>query len=439
MDSTLLSLILPEGLSEYFELDKVETVSDSYYIYLKERNIQPKEFTAQKLISKGFFEEISVRDFPLRGKPCFLKLKRRKWMIVETGEIVFRDWNLVAEGTKMTQEFAFFLRDYLDSSPISCKTLGRFFGVEGKRLQEQYVSHLSDFMSWDQAEHAQDWLLFPDNLGEYLSIDETSLSQGELYTIVTNKAAKGKKGALVAIVKGTESETVIKVLCRIKEWARKKVKEVTLDLAPTMAKIVRRSFPKAKLVSDRFHVQQLASEAVQEIRIKHRWDAIEQENKEMDLAKEIKKPWIPELLENGDTLKQLLARSRYLLFKKEVNWTSSQNHRAELLFKRYPDLQKAYEISQELSSIFSRSKDRRIAFKKLAIWYNKIEKLGYKPFNTIARTIQNNYETILNYFDNRSTNASAESFNAKIKAFRSQFRGVRNVKFFLFRLAKIYA
>ncbi|WP_449406386.1 ISAon1 family transposase [Pedobacter aquae] len=333
----------------------------------------------------------------------------------------------------------FFLRDYLDSSPISCKTLGRFFGVEGKRLQEQYVSHLSDFMSWDQAEHAQDWLLFPDNLGEYLSIDETSLSQGELYTIVTNKAAKGKKGALVAIVKGTESETVIKVLCRIKEWARKKVKEVTLDLAPTMAKIVRRSFPKAKLVSDRFHVQQLASEAVQEIRIKHRWDAIEQENKEMDLAKEIKKPWIPELLENGDTLKQLLARSRYLLFKKEVNWTSSQNHRAELLFKRYPDLQKAYEISQELSSIFSRSKDRRIAFKKLAIWYNKIEKLGYKPFNTIARTIQNNYETILNYFDNRSTNASAESFNAKIKAFRSQFRGVRNVKFFLFRLAKIYA
>jgi len=63
------------------------------------------------------------------------------------------------------------LRDYLDSSPISCKTLGRFFGVDGKRLQEQYVSHLSDFMSWDQAEHAQEWLLFPENLGEYLSID----------------------------------------------------------------------------------------------------------------------------------------------------------------------------------------------------------------------------------------------------------------------------
>jgi len=70
---------------------------------------------------------------------------------------------------------------------------------------------------------------------------------------------------------------------------------------------------------------------------------------------------------------------------------------------------------------------------------NKIEELGFKSFNTIARTIQNNYETILIYFDNGSTNAPAESFNAKIKAFTTQFRGVRNVKFFIFRLSKIYA
>lgn len=330
------------------------------------------------------------------------------------------------------------MKAYLDSSPISCKTLGNFFGVDGKRLEEQYASHLSGFANWEHAAHAENWLVFPDNIGEYLSIDETSLSQGELYTILTNKGAKGKKGALVAIVKGTESESVIKVLQKIGERARKKVKEVTLDLAPTMARIVRRSFPKAKLVSDRFHVQQLANEGVQEIRIKHRWDAIEQENMEIDLARETKQKWLPQVLENGDTVKQLLARSRYLLFKKEVNWSPSQSQRAELLFNLYPDLHRAYKISQELSSILSHSKSRMIAFKKLALWYNKIEEAGFKSFNTIARTIQNNYETILNYFDNRSTNASAESFNAKIKAFRAQFRGVRNVKFFLFRLSKIY-
>jgi transposase len=66
--------------------------------------------------------------------------------------------------------------------------------------------------------------LYLQNLGEQLSIDETSLSQGELYTIVTNKAAKGKKGAIVAIVAGTKAETVTAVLQKIPERARKKVK-----------------------------------------------------------------------------------------------------------------------------------------------------------------------------------------------------------------------
>lgn len=160
------------------------------------------------------------------------------------------------------------------------------------------------------------------------------------------------------IVKGTESDSVIKVLHRIKERARKKVKEVTLGLAPTMARIVRRSFPIAKLVSDRFHVQQLANEAVQEIRIKHRWDAIELENKEMDLARETKNTLVPEILENGDTLKQLLARSKYVLYKKEANWTPSQAYRAELLFAWHPGLHESYRISQELSSILSHSKNK---------------------------------------------------------------------------------
>jgi hypothetical protein len=78
--------------------------------------------------------------------------------------------------------------------PISCKTLGKFFDLDGKRLEEQYLAHLSGFTSCNQKEHANDWILFPENIGEHLSIDETSsLSQGELYTIVTNKAKKGQK------------------------------------------------------------------------------------------------------------------------------------------------------------------------------------------------------------------------------------------------------
>ena len=241
------------------------------------------------------------------------------------------------------------------------------------------------------------------------------------------------------MVKGVNSDKVKEILRKIPENKRNTVKEVTLDMAATMEKIVKSSFPKATLVSDRFHVQKLAYDAVQEMRIKFRWEAIELENKEIELSKELGKAFIPDVLENGDTLKQLLARSRYLLFKPKSAWTPSQIHRGEILFQRYPSLEEAYNLTMQLGQIFSTTKDKGVAFTKLAQWYDKVEKAGYKSFNTLSRSIQAHYLTILNYFNNRSTNASAESFNAKIKAFRSAFRGVRNVSFFLFRLANIYA
>ena len=311
--------------------------------------------------------------------------------------------------------------------------------MNGKLLEEQYRNHLSDFFQWEQREHACDWILFPENIGQYISIDETALSQGELYTVITNKEAKGRKGALIAMIKGTNSDYVRMILEKIPLKTRKLVKEITLDMAPTMEKIARYTFPNAILVTDRFHVQQLAYDAVQELRIKHRWKAIEQENNEIELGKETNQKYIPEVLINGDTLKQLLARSRYLLFKTESKWTPVQRQRAELLFERYPDIEKAYNLAMELGRIYHTTKQKGIAFTRLAKWYDKVEKSGFKTFNTIAKSIQEHYLTILNFFDNRSTNASAESFNAKIKAFRASFRGVRNVSFFLFRLSNIYA
>lgn len=298
---------------------------------------------------------------------------------------------------------------------------------------------MSNYHDWDQLSHAEDWILFEKNLGSNISIDETALSQGELYTIITNKAAKGQKGAIISIIKGTQSEKVRAVLDKIPIRKRNRVKEVTLDMAANMAHIVRGSFSQAKLVTDRFHVQKLAYDAVQEMRIKYRWEAIDQENKEIELGKEVKQKYIPEILENGDTLKQLLARSRYLLFKAESKWTPTQRYRAEILFARYPTLEQAYKLSMQLGHIYHFVKDKGVAFTKLAAWYDRVEKSGFESFNVVAKSIQAHYLNILNYFDNRSTNASAESFNAKIKAFRASFRGVRSVKFFLFRLSNIYA
>jgi len=170
---------------------------------------------------------------------------------------------------------------------------------------------LSDFNNWSQKGHAQDWLLFGDNLGEYLSLDETSLSNGELYTILTNKGAKGNKGAIVAIIKGTKAITVIAVINKLCVSRRETVKEVTVDMAGSMNLIAKKCFPKTEIVTDRFHVQKLAFEAVQEERIRLRWEIIAQENRKIEKSREFGEIYMPELLSNGDTERQLLARSRY--------------------------------------------------------------------------------------------------------------------------------
>ena len=241
------------------------------------------------------------------------------------------------------------------------------------------------------------------------------------------------------MVAGTKADTVISVIDKIPLKQRNLVKEITLDMAGNMELIAKRSFANATRVTDRFHVQKLATEALQEIRIKYRWQAIDNENDAVEKARILNKKYESQILANGDTLKQLLARSRHFLYKTKMKWSANQLERANLLFELYPDIQKAYNLTQELRSIFEKTTDKIIGFTKLAKWHEKVNQSGFKSFNTISRTIINHYQTILNYFDNRSTNASAESFNAKIKAFRSKFRGVRNVEFFLFRLTNIYA
>jgi len=325
-----------------------------------------------------------------------------------------------------------------EEEPSSLASIAKSQCLPIKEFEKQYKDHLSGFRDWDQLEHAEEWLLFPDNIGENLSIDEVAISNGELYTIITNKAAHGKKKALVAIVNGTKTPAITAVLHKISPEKRNVVKEATLDMSPAMDAIVRQSFPASSLVTDRFHVQQLVSEAVQEIRIGLRREALKEENEALKICREEKRKYIPVIFENGDTKKQLLARSYHLLFKPESRWTDSQKQRSEILFQEFPELQKAYELSMMFRNCYETSHtipEARESFKK---WYDKIEEKQIEPFLVVADSIRLHEATILNYFNNRSTNASAESFNAKLKGFRTLVRGVRDKKFFLFRVAKLF-
>ena len=106
-----MKMVLPEVLLEHFELTNSQKKEDVLHLHFEEKNVHPNEFRDVELISKGFYNEITVQDFPLRGKNVFLHVKRRRWTEKNTKQIVKRNWELVGQGTRMTNEFADFLKE----------------------------------------------------------------------------------------------------------------------------------------------------------------------------------------------------------------------------------------------------------------------------------------------------------------------------------------
>ena len=150
----------------------------------------------------------------------------------------------------------------MDKYPIAASSLEKYYHIKGDQFEHQYKEHLNGFADWEDATHASEWLVFPENFGPKMSIDETSLSDGELYTIVSNKDAYEQKGALAAIVHGTKAEVVNAALDQVPLDKRQLVTEITLDLSPSMRNICLMKFPNAKRVIDQFHIQKLACDAV---------------------------------------------------------------------------------------------------------------------------------------------------------------------------------
>ena len=107
----LLKVLLPELLITHFDLTGNQTEGGILHLHFEEKPEIPKEFFSQLVIAHGFHKEITIQDFPVRGKKVFLHIKRRRWLGKQSKSIVQRDWNLVAQGTRMTAGFAAFLKE----------------------------------------------------------------------------------------------------------------------------------------------------------------------------------------------------------------------------------------------------------------------------------------------------------------------------------------
>ena len=141
----------------------------------------------------------------------------------------------------------------MDNETITARQVGYTYMINSSTFAKRYKDTLSDFGTWEHKEHASEWILLPQNVGKEHGIDETSL-QGELYTIVHNKEAHGRKGAIIAVVKGANPADVLRVLMQLPADKREMVESITMDLSDCMRAIAREAFPNATVIRDCFHV-----------------------------------------------------------------------------------------------------------------------------------------------------------------------------------------
>lgn len=352
---------------------------------------------------------------------------------------------------------------------MTARSLEPYYKINGDRLERSYKDYLSDFRQWEQKPHASDWILLEKNMGPRLSIDETSL-QEDLFTILSNKDGHGRRGTVIAAVRGTKASEVIRILMQIPQEKRIEVREVTMDFSDSMYSIVSAVFPNATIVIDCFHIIKRCGDAVEEIRLRSKREAIKDQRKRQaefrnKLEQRVKqrkyyrkkhsrrykgrkrgrKPirlnerFKPEILDNGDTGVELLTRSRGLLRVSRNNWSDTQKIRAGLLFSLYPKIKEAYNLVDSLRNIFRmKTLDRVNARNRLHEWYQKVAGCSLREVKSARDAVRFKEEEVLNYFINRSTNAAAESLNSKLKRFRAQLHGVSDLPFFMYRVSLIF-
>jgi transposase len=348
-------------------------------------------------------------------------------------------------------------------------------GVAHGKLYRWYKNHLSDFTKpatqkqlhqhniirpetdrkTGQPELVRVPILKPENMGADMCIDEKYIG-GEFYTLLANRTT-GK----IALMAGTQNTAELcGLILKFELDKRFDVKYLTRDLLNAYDWTGRQMFLNAEHIADKFHILQHLFDALQSIRIGHRniyltkrrqayedFKVKESERKRNCLSKnETFHPGIfqhkEERLENGETNRELLARSVHLLYKFSGQWNNSQSKRAEILFKHYPDILTAYKLCCSFRQWYSKEyigQSIKKITRRLDQWFDKVKESAIEEMFNFKSLVERHLGVILNYFKDGRTNANAESLNAKIQRFLQANNGSRDIDFTFFRLSNFFA
>jgi hypothetical protein len=336
----------------------------------------------------------------------------------------------------------------IDTKPVNFATVGYILGIRSKTIYYWYRKYLSGF---EEAKTRGEWgkndfvsyqgreptlsrvpVLKAENFGEEMSIDEKMLDE-DFFTQMTNR----NTGKVALLAQTMRVEELVKLVEKIPE-VKIIPKSITCDLSPTYEKFCETVFPDATLIADKFHIIRAALEALQTVRIRLKQTYLASLPKDKKERKEVEKK---ARLSNRETPCEMLARSRYLLFKRDIEWSLKQKYRAELLFENYPELKIAYHTILNFRSLLDKENvgKQHNMEKQWNQWFFDAEDCNINEIIAFTAMVERHEEKIKNYLVTGKTNASAENMNSKLQRFITANYGARDIEFFLFRIAKYFS
>jgi transposase len=293
-----------------------------------------------------------------------------------------------------------------------------------------------------------------ENMGKHMAVDEKQIGE-EMHTVLTNRNT-GKIALLAESVSFNE-------LCEIlptESFINRSVETLTRDLSSTYKKLGDHSFFNASHIADKFHIIKNLLDAMQSVRVRYRQEILREKRLAYETYKQIEKQrlkdcqnrdipykrknfaYTNDTAQNGETFLELLARSRYLLYKYPHQWTQTQHCRAMALFEKFPQIQKSYRLACDFRNWYKKEhigKPKQPIITRLQQWYADVKDADVDEMLNFKSSVERNQLAITNYFSNGHTNAIAENINARIQQFISANKGTRDINFFYFKIKKMFA
>lgn len=387
-------------------LDIPELIADDYeiqraivFIHARPKNDTKKceKCRSNKVRIKETLPKRVIRDRDIFGKQCYIIVHPRRYRCLRCHRQFTERFDFLDPNKSYTKRYAEWIHKIASKTDLNF--VSELEGIGYKKVESIFYSLSKEKLSLEKE------LKF-DKIG----IDEISLKKGhkDFITIISDLT----NGRVIAVLKNRSKESLDEFFDGMNKKAKKRIKEVSIDMWGPYFDVIKEHLPKARVVIDRFHVQTHLNEALTKVRTKI----------QKDLTKE---------------QKEAIKGSRWILVKNMDDLNEKEQEKLNEVYQASGVLQKYHKAKEEFRKIFENINNRDYARRKINEWIEKTHKENLFFYEKFVKTLENWKEQILNYFISKTTNGFVEGFNNKIKVIKRMCYGFTNIEHFRLRILQI--